>query len=52
MMKDAKNEVVVRAGVEGFSLTLFRQATQRSDFEYFTELEEMGFSFSVYGPQP
>lgn len=42
-MKDAKIEVVVRADVEGFSLTLFRQATQRGDFEYFTELEEMGF---------
>lgn len=41
-MKDAKIEVVVEAGVEGFSLMLYRQATQRGDFEYFTELEEMG----------
>jgi hypothetical protein len=42
-MKDAKIEVVVEAGAEDGSLRLFRQATRKGGFEYFTELDANGF---------
>lgn len=36
-------EIVVEAGAEGASLTLFRQATPGGGYEYFTDLNAMGF---------
>lgn len=36
-------EIVVKAGAEGGSLTLFRQSTPGGGYEYFTNLNAMGF---------
>ena len=36
-------EIVVKAGAEGGSLTLFRQSTPSGGYEYFTKLNAMGF---------
>lgn len=42
-MKDETVEIVLEAGAEGGSLTLFRRGTPRGAFEYFTDLNAMGF---------